>query len=264
MTSTKNPSRKVQSPETPGWHTVIAPDRSECTAAHVFRLNLPAGASHTITTGELEMHPVLIHGRVTLSGHATLSGELNRFDAFYLPADQAITVTADEDAVFYVAGAQYEGIGEPVLTPWNADTPIGDVHQIHGQGTSRREVMFTLPSKVPASRLICGLTWSGQGTWTSWPPHQHEKDLEEVYCYFDMPSPHFGLHLGYATSGGTDEIVAHPVRSGSFVEVPDGYHPTVATPGTVNAYLWVLAAHRTSSRSYDLAIEDPILENLRG
>lgn len=264
MTSTKNPSRKVQSPETPGWHVVIAPDRAECTAAHVFRLNLLAGQSHTITTGELEMHPVLIHGRVALSEHPTLSGELTRFDSFYLPAEQTIIVTALEDSVFYVAGALYEGIGEPVLTPWNKDAPIGELHQIHGQGTSRREVMFTLHENVPASRLICGLTWSGQGTWTSWPPHQHEKDLEEVYCYFDMPAPHFGLHLGYATSGATDEIVAHPVRSGSFVEVPDGYHPTVATPGTVNAYLWVLAAHRPSSRSYNLAIEDPVLENLRG
>lgn len=264
MTSSTAPSRKVQSPEEPGWHVVISPEKSECTAAHVFRLNLPAGRSHTITTGELEMHPLLIHGRAELSEHPDLDGELNRFDGFYLPSEQEITVTALEDCVFYIGGAPDDGIGKPVLTPWNADTPLGDVHQIHGEGTSRREVMFTLPAKVPASRLICGLTWGGQGTWTSWPPHQHEEDLEEVYCYFDMEPPRFGLHLGYASAGRTDEIVAHPVSSGSFVEVPDGYHPTVATPGTTNTYLWILAAHRPSSRSYDLAIEDPTFENLRG
>lgn len=255
---------KVQSPESPGWHVVVAPDRSECQHARVFRLNLTAGQSHVVATGDLEMHPVVIQGSVDLSDHPTATGRLNRFDGVYLPGNQTVTVTAVEDAILYVGGAVCEGIGEPVVTRYNPDEPIGDIHQVHGEGTSRREVMFTLPSSVPASRLICGLTWSGQGTWTSWPPHQHEKDLEEVYCYFDMDAPHLGFHFSYLESGQTDAAIAYPVSSGSVVEVPRGYHPTVATPGSVNAYLWVLAALRPSSRSYDLAIEDPVFRELRG
>lgn len=139
--------------------------------------------------------------------------------------------------------------------------PVGDIHQIHGEGIGQREVMMTLPDKDEASRLICGLTWGGEGAWTSWPPHQHEKDLEEVYCYFGMPLPHFGFHISYLKSGEVEDIVTHTVHSGTMVEAPVGYHPTVASPGTRNSYLWVLAAHSHSSRSYNLAVLDPALEN---
>lgn len=249
---------KVQSPEEPGWHRVITPDTHECKHEYVFRLNLVAGQSHIIRSEDLEMHPVLIRGSAELSGHPVITGDLVKFDSFYIPADDSVTVIAKEDCVFYVAGAKYEGIGEAHVTRYDRDLPIGDVHQIHGSGAGRREVMFTLSDKTPASRLICGLTWGAPGAWTSWPPHQHENDLEEVYCYFDMDLPKLGFHFSYLRSGETDECIAHPVYSGSFVGVPRGYHPTVATPGTTNAYFWVLAALTPESRSYTLAIEDPV------
>ncbi|WP_288187858.1 5-deoxy-glucuronate isomerase, partial [Anaerostipes sp. CAG:276] len=137
---------------------------------------------------------------------------------------------------------------------------IGDIHQIHGEGVGRREVMFTLAPQDTASKLICGLTWSQEGAWTSWPPHQHEKDLEEVYCYFDMPSPKFGLHISYLKTGEVEDIVTHTVHSGTMVQAPCGYHPTVASPGSRNAYFWVLAAFTPESRRYDLAINDPAFE----
>ena len=100
-------------------------------------------------------------------------------------------------------------------------------------------------------------TNGGNGAWTSWPPHEHEKDLEEVYCYFDMDDPHFGLHLSYVEPGDTHGVVAHTVKSGTMILAPRGYHPTVAAPGTRNTYLWVLAAHSHKSRRYDLAVLDP-------
>ena len=106
---------------------------------------------------------------------------------------------------------------------------------------------------------IC-FSWTtngGNGAWTSWPPHEHEKDLEEVYCYFDMDDPHFGLHLSYVEPGDTHGVVAHTVKSGTMILAPRGYHPTVAAPVTRNTYLWVLAAHSHKSRRYDLAVLDP-------
>ena len=113
------------------------------------------------------------------------------------------------DIVFYVGGAVYEGIGVPSFRKYDATLPIGDMHQIHGKGAARREVMFTLPPQEPASRLICGLTWGEDGAWTSWPPHQHERDLEEAYCYFDMDAPKWGFHLSYLESGNIAEAVVH-------------------------------------------------------
>ena len=131
----------------------------------------------------------------------------------------------------------HEGIGHAFFRSFDLSQPVGDIHQIHGEGIGQREVMMTLPDKDEASRLICGLTWGGEGAWTSWPPHQHEKDLEEGYCYFGMPLPHFGFHISYLKSGEVEDIVTHTVHSGTMVEAPVGDHPTVASPGTRNSYL---------------------------
>ena len=61
--------------------------------------------------------------------------------------------------------------------------------------------------------------------------------------------------------GEVEDIVTHTVHSGTFVQAPVGYHPTVASPGTRNTYLWCLGALRHSSRSYNLAVLDPAMEN---
>ena len=252
---------RVQSCEEPGFHAVITPETAECNEEYIYRLNLPKGESYELKSGELEIHPVLIQGAAKLSGHAVLDQEMTRFDAFYIPGNDAVTITATEDCFFYIAGAKYEGYGHAFFRKFEPDAPIGDIHQIHGKGVGEREVYMTLSDKDEASRIIAGVTWSREGTWTSWPPHQHEKDLEEVYCYFDIPAPKFGFHVSYLKSGEVEDIVAHTVRSGSMILAPVGYHPTVASPGTQNTYLWVLAAHSHESRRYDLAVLDPEYEN---
>jgi 5-deoxy-glucuronate isomerase len=246
-----------QSSEEPGFHEVIVPGKADCKEIHIFRLNLPAGDSYELQSGGLELHPVLISGKATLTGHPVLNQQMERFDSFYIIADSSVIIKAEEECIFYIAGAKYDGIGVPSFRKYDSTLPIGDIHQIHGAGVGRREVMFTLAPKTSATRLICGLTWGGVGAWTSWPPHQHEKDLEEAYCYFDMPVPKFGLHLSYLKSGEAEDIVAHSVHSGSMVLAPCGYHPTVASPSVQNTYFWVLAAFTPESRSYDLAVIDP-------
>lgn len=252
---------RVESPEGPGFHAVITPETCACQETRIYRLNLPKGESYLLASGELEMHPVLISGAARLSEHEGLEREMKRFDAFYIPGGDSVTITAAEDCVFYIAAAVFEGFGKPFFRTFDKDAPVGDIHQIHGEGIGQREVFMTLSDKDEASRLICGLTWGGEGAWTSWPPHQHEKDLEEVYCYFDMPLPHFGFHISYLKSGEVDNIVTHTVHSGVMVQAPRGYHPTVASPGTRNAYFWVLGALRHSSRRYDLAVLDPALKD---
>lgn len=246
-----------KSSEEPGFHAVIVPQKADCRVIHIYRLNLPAKESFTLKSGDLEIHPVLISGKALLLEHPILNRLMNRFDSFYMPSGSTIRIEAVEDCIFYIAGAEYEGIGEPDFRKYDSSLPIGDIHQIHGSGVGRREVMFTLAPKTPASRLICGLTRGGVGAWTSWPPHQHEKDLEEAYCYFDMPAPKFGLHLSYMKSGEVENIVAHVVQSGSMVLAPCGYHPTVASPTVQNTYFWALASFTPAGRRYDLAVLDP-------
>ena len=252
---------RVQSPEEPGFHAVITPEHCACQETRIFRLNLQKGENFLLESGSLEMHPVLISGCAGIDGNDVLSGEMKKFDAFYLPGRESVRITAKEDSIFYIAAAVWEGHGKAFFRAFDPAAPIGDIHQIHGEGIGQREVFMTLSDKDEASRLICGLTWGGEGAWTSWPPHKHEKDLEEVYCYFDMPLPHFGFHISYLESGGVDDIVTHVVHSGTMVQAPRGYHPTVASPGTRNAYFWVLGALRHSSRRYDLAVLDPALKD---
>ena len=111
----------------------------------------------------------------------------------------------------------HEGIGHAFFRSFDLSQPVGDIHQIHGEGIGQREVMMTLSDKDEASRLICGLTWGGEGAWTAGLRTSDERNLEEVYCYFGMPLPHFGFHISYLRSGEVEDIVTHTVHSGTMV-----------------------------------------------
>lgn len=247
---------RIVTPDTPGLHACITPDVQDCKVLNFLRLNLRRGESYSVETGSLEMNFVLVSGAARVVCHH-FTQDMGRLDSFYLPGKETVTVSASEDCCFYIGAAVCEGYGKPFYRAFDLSLPLGEIHQIHGHGVSRREVFFTLNPEMEASRLLCGLTWGGDGAWTSWPPHQHERDLEEAYCYFDMEPPHFGLHISYLKSGEVDDLVAHVVHSGIAVLAPAGYHPTVAAPGSRNAYLWILAAHSHASRRYDLAVPDP-------
>lgn len=248
-------SWRYQSPSEKGFFEVISPQSSDCKAISVYRLNLCTGDEYILDTASLEMNGVVISGGIHIESDM-LNHELEKFDSFYLSGGCQLTITCTQTVILYIAGAQGDCSHQQSVRIFDWALPIGDIHQVHGSGRSEREVMFTLPPDSPAKHLICGLTWSHPGSWTSWPPHQHENDLEEVYCYFDMDNPKMGLHLSYLKSGEREELVAHPVQSGTMVLAPRGYHPTVAMPGTKNAYFWALAAFNETSKRYDIAKND--------
>jgi len=87
-----------------------------------------------------------------------------------------------------------------------------------------------------------GITTSDPGNWTSWPPHEHAKMLEEMYVYFDMPTPAFGIQLVYNNTQYPE--LATVVRDGDAVLMPSGYHPNVSIPEHRLNFLWAMAAHR--------------------
>ena len=190
-----------------GFHEIIAPGKADCEQEYIYRLNLSAGKSFDLETGKLEMDAVCIKGAADFSwdGYA---GTCDKLDSFYVVSNMKVHITAKEDCIFYIAGAVDEGYGKPFFRKCDLTMPIGEIHQIHGSGVSQREVFMTIDPGTASSRLLVGLTWGGNGAWTSWPPHEHEKDLEEVYCYFDMDDPHFGLHLSYVEPGDTHGVVA--------------------------------------------------------
>ena len=246
---------KFRSPEEEGFHEVIGPQKSDCESVFIYRLNLSRGKNYILYTKEKEMNGVCIKGMAKVSWDG-MEKDCKKLDSFYVNGNMEVKIEAKEDCCFYLGAAVDEGYGKPFFRTFDKNLPLGEIHQIHGKGVGSREVFMTVNPEVPASRLLAGLTWSENGTWTSWPPHQHEQDLEEVYCYFDMEPPHFGLHLSYVEPGDIENVTVHTVCSGTMILAPRGYHPTVASPGTRNGYFWVLAAHSHKSRRYDLAVLD--------
>jgi 5-deoxy-glucuronate isomerase len=202
------------------------------------------------------LNGALIQGKVEIK-HQSGNFNLDKFDSFYLPGGQEIEIIAKENCSIFLGGSIYEGKGKFFTRKFDLSLPLGDIHQVHGEPPYEREVFMTIAQQDEGSRLICGITYGEEGKWTSWPPHQHTKDLEEVYCYFDIPSPKSAFHFASRKSGEFEHI--HPVSTGDCVIVPEGYHPTCGMPGVKSCYFWVMAAHKPESRRYDLAINDPNL-----
>lgn len=247
---------KFTSSQKPGFHTVITPENSPCRYLWLFRLNLESGGSHRLEGGELELSAAVIHGTVGICV-GDVQEQLQRFDSFYVPGGIEAAIVAREPSVLYIGGAPCEGIGAFFTRRYDPNMPFGKIRQLQGTPPFRREVFMTVDQEVAASRLISGFTWGDEGQWTSWPPHQHDDQLEEVYCYFDIPSPKFALHISYTEPGLIEQV--HPVSTGDCVVIPRGYHPTVAMPGVRSSYFWVMAAQSQASRRYDLAVPDPVL-----
>jgi 5-deoxy-glucuronate isomerase len=106
----------------------------------------------------------------------------------------------------------------------------------------QRNLSIVLGKNVEAGRLLAGFTMSEPGNWTSWPPHEHAAILEEMYVYFNMPEPAFGIQLVYNDTQYPEMVTV--VRDGDAVLMPSGYHPNVSVPGHPICFLWAMAAHR--------------------
>lgn len=248
---------KYESPEEEGFWEVVTPENSACKITWVYRLNLTKNSEYKLLNDKLELNGAVINGSVKIH-HNSGSYDLAKFDSFYLPANESIVINANENCSIFIGGGVSENKGQFFTRKYDLSLPLGDIHQIHGKPPYKREVFMTVAQQDKASSLICGITIGDPGKWTSWPPHQHTADLEEVYCFFDIPKPQSAFHYA-SRKEGTFEYV-HSVSTGDCVIVPEGYHPTCGMPGVKSCYFWIMTAHRPESRRYDLAVNDPSFE----
>lgn len=255
MNELQNPeSWKYPSPTDEGFHEIITPENSACKITWIYRLNLLKDSEYLLCNNNLELNGTLIHGSVKIEKDLQVT-ELDKFDSFYLPAKETVKIKALADCSIFIGGSIYEGKGKFFIRKYDLSLPLDNIHQVHGKIPYKREVFLTLAPQDEGSRLICGITFGDQGAWTSWPPHQHTTDLEEVYCYFDIPKPQSAFHFSSRKDGEFEYI--HPVSTGDCIIIPEGYHPTCGMPGVRSCYFWVMAAHKPESRRYDLAVNDP-------
>jgi 5-deoxy-glucuronate isomerase len=225
-----------------GRHVSVSPENSTLAHLHYGRVRLDREVSSAeFSTEGREIALLNMRGRcrVTVDGAAH---ELDTYDAIYLPRGSRVSVTTDSEVDLVECGADVDG-DYPLQVVRYSDVKQDPSMKFRAGGeTTSRDLNIIIGQNVNAGRILAGFTRSLPGNWTSWPPHEHGELLEEVYVYFDMPAPAFGIQMVY-TSPDTPEFV-QIVRDGDAVLMPAGYHPNVAAPGHGINFIWMMAAHR--------------------
>lgn len=186
-------------------------------------------------------------GLTCLSGSATVRTggkeiDITQYDSVYIPKDSKIEVSTKSSVDFAEFSADVENT-YPLQVIRYADLEKDpSLKFTTGKPGQQRHLNICLGKNVEAGRLLVGFTFSEPGNWTSWPPHEHAEMLEEMYVYFNMPAPAYGLQLVYNNTEYPELVV--PVRDGDAVLMPAGYHPNVSVPGHSIGFLWAMAAHR--------------------
>lgn len=186
-------------------------------------------------------------GFVCLSGEADVrvgSGDfsLQQYDSLYIPRDSRIEVTTDSNVDIAEFFAPVDQKYPLKFVPYSEVEKTPSLSFQTGAPGNSRRVNIAIGKNVDAGRLLVGFTFSEPGNWTSWPPHEHTKMLEEMYVYFNMPEPAFGIQLVYNDTQYPELVTV--VRDGDAVLMPGGYHPNVSVPGHSIGFLWAMAAHR--------------------
>ncbi len=179
------------------------------------------------------------------SGSVTTGGQtfaMNRYDALYVPRDSKIIVESDLAFDLAELSSPVEKQYPLQFIAFNEVRQDPALHFTAGKPPTQRDINVIFGKNIEAGRIMAGVTFSSEGNWTSFPPHEHHNMLEEAYLYIDMPAPQFGIQMVY-TNFDEPELV-QVVREGDVVLMPKGYHPNVAAPGGQINFLWMMAANR--------------------
>jgi 5-deoxy-glucuronate isomerase len=220
----------------------VAPGKTASRNLHYGRIILDAGdAPLAFETASRETGLICLNGSaqiVTGDDRFTLS----RYDAIYIPRDSNVTVSTDGGCDLAEVAAPVEKLYPLQFVSFAEVRNDPALHFMAGKPPIERDLNILLGKNVEAGRIMAGVTFSSDGNWTSFPPHEHQDMLEEAYLYIDMPAPQWGIQMVY-TNLDEPELV-QIVREGDVVLMPQGYHPNVAAPGGSINFLWMMAANR--------------------
>jgi 5-deoxy-glucuronate isomerase len=227
-----------------GRRTPVAPEQTAMRYLHYGRITLaPDDEPVSFANDNQETGLICLKGKADVKAEGR-SFRLEQYDALYVPRDSQLEVTP--------AGSEGCDVAE-VSAPVSQRYPLKFIaykdvrqnpklHLIAGKPPAERDLNVLIGANVDAGRIMAGVTFSRPGNWTSWPPHEHARMLEEAYLFIDMPAPSFGVQFVY-TDPEAPELV-QVVREGDCVLMPQGYHPNVAAPGGQINFLWMMAAIR--------------------
>ena len=227
-----------------GRRTAVAPGATAARYLHYGRITLAAGdASIKFNSNDHEIGLICLKGNAKVKANAE-EFSLHQYDAVYVSRDSEVEVGPGGPD-----GCDLAEVSAPVekrypmkFVSYKEVRQNPKLHLIAGKPPAERDLNVLIGANVEAGRIMAGVTFSTPGNWTSWPPHEHSKLLEEAYLFIDMPSPSFGVQFVY-TDPQQPELV-QVVREGDCVLMPQGYHPNVAAPGGQINFLWMMAAIR--------------------
>jgi 5-deoxy-glucuronate isomerase len=225
-----------------GRKSCVTPQNSALQHLHYGRILLSAECPRV--NFETERREVAL---ICLSGECTVQVkgdryELGLYDAIYVPRDSELSITTSGAADLVECSAEVEELYPLQVVRYASIRNDKSLCFMAGEAASQRELNVLIGNNVRAGRIVAGFTRSARGHWTSWPPHEHAELLEELYVFFDMPAPAFGVQFVY-TDPVEPELCAM-VRDGDAVAMPAGYHPNVAIPGHSVNFVWMMAARR--------------------
>jgi len=225
----------------PGFTTIVDPENSTLKFINSGTLNLK-NQSFEIRTGKEEMGIFCIDGEASCEIDRVCK-MISKYDGIFVPPDSRVVVhtAGGVKTVWFSVPSHIRSTPEILYFGHISENP--DTHLVSGskETSSRRDVYQIISKKTRASRLLAGITIGDSGNWTSFPPHEHGAEREELYIFFDMPYPQFGIQMVYSediTSPETCKVV----KQGSAVAVPSGYHPNVAGPGSKLSYIFIMAS----------------------
>src|SRR5260370_13230213 len=180
-----------------GRHLAVTPENSTMRHLAYGRIRLNASvAKVSFGNGKRESGLIVLSGMATvrMDGKAV---ELGQYDAIYIPRDSAIEVSTKSETDIAEFSSDVEG-KYPLQVVRYAETSQDPALKFSTGGPgSSRQLNMLIAKNVEARRPVAGFTSSDPGNWTSWPPHEHAKMLEEMYVYFEMPEPAYGIQLVY-------------------------------------------------------------------
>lgn len=221
----------------------IAPGATAARHLHYGRIRLDASdAPVRANPGTLETGLVCLKGEARVEvGGASFS--MKPYDALYVPRATAFEAAPGPSGCdFAEIAAPVEGTYPVQFVPFAEVQRDPGLHFRTGGPSTERVINILLGKNVKAGRIVAGVTFSEPGHWTSWPPHEHTRMLEEAYLYVNMPAPAFGIQLVYSDPAAPELVTI--VHEGDVVLMPQGYHPNVAAPGCSIGFLWMMAAVR--------------------
>ena len=224
-----------------GRRNAVKPGPTASRYLHYGRITLNAGdAAEIFNSQDHEIGLICLNGAATVKTGGE-SYQLEQYDAVYVSRDSDVEVKPGAE------GCDLAEVSAPVekrypvkFVSYKEVRQNPKLHLIAGKPPAERDLNVLIGANVEAGRIMAGVTFSTPGNWTSWPPHEHSKLLEEAYLFIDMPSPSFGVQFVY-TNPSKPELV-QVVREGDCVLMPQGYHPNVAAPGGQINFLWMMAA----------------------